>query len=262
MLNDMQFQTRIQDDNDFLATCDLPDCDHVSHITPRLGGFNIDEKNPEAWSMGNTIVAITAGMSEYNKGIIKDSIQLASIAATNRFPQDGVERYGHFLRVLTTCGWFSQSSGMSDYQVRNRRFTMEQAALEVLKSAIAAAALPGPTSLLLLNVAKDAVAALQNDEAKRSLFDQHSKTYSGGTFTIASSAESADGEVVMAMGALDFSSSLNITNVLFWEWSNSTVRIKRAQNHLTLNQVQYERVRRTVEAKLTEYSNEAINELF
>lgn len=261
-MNNLQIEDRFQDDIEFIANCDLPDCDHGLHITPRLAEFNIDEKNPEAVVAGNTILSIAAGMSKYHKGIVKDSVLFATIAATNRFPNDGVERYGHFVRVLTACGWLTQASGMSDYRVGNRRFTMEQAALEVLKSAIAAAALPGPTSLLLLNVAKDAIAALKNDEPKRILFDQKSRNYSGASFATASSAESADGEVVMAMGALDFSTNLNVTNVLFWEWSSSSVRIKRAQNHLTLNQAHYERIRLSVETKLGEYANEALNELF
>jgi len=262
MFNNHEVESRIKDDNDFIANCDLPDCDHLSHIAPRLGGFNIDEKNAEAVVAGNTIVAIAAGMSKYNKGIIKDSVLFATIAAEKRFPQDGVARYGHFIRVLLGCGWFSQASGMSDYRSSHRRFSMDQAALDVLKSAIVAAAVPGPTALLLMKIAKEAVEALQSDEAKRELFDGKSRNHSGASFAMASSAESADGEVVMAMGALDFTTSLRVTDVLFWEWSSSALHIKRAQNHLSLNQAQYERVRRTVERKLDEYGNQALNELF
>ena len=251
MLNDFEVEDSvIQQDLKFIENCELADCDHSDHMASGLAGFDVDEKNAEGVVAGNSLVSIAAGMSDYNKQAVKDTVLLATLAANKSYPRGGVQWYRMFTRVLTSCGWFSQGTGFSDYRVGNTRFTMEQTALKILASAITAAALPGPTRLLMLKVAKDTVSALQDSNEPLRLFEQSSKTHSGAKFAIGSSAESRDGEVIMAMGALDFSTNLNVTNVLFWEWNSSSVRIKRAENHMTLNQRHYESMRDTIETKL------------
>lgn len=251
MLNDFEVEEAvIQQDIRFIESCELADCDHDEHMASGLAGFEVDEKNAEAVVAGNSLVSIAAGMSNDNKQAIKDTVLFATLVANKSHPEGGVQWYRMFTRVLTGCGWFSQSTSFSDYRVGNSRFTMEQAALKILASALTAVALPGPTRVLMLKVAKDTISALQESEEPLRLFDKSSKTHSGAKFAIGSSAESKDGEVIMAMGALDFSTRLNVTNVLFWEWNSSSVRIKRAENHMKLNQGQYERMRDVIETKL------------
>jgi hypothetical protein len=62
------------------------------------------------------------------------------------------------------------------------------------------------------------------------------------------------------MGALDFSTRLDVTNVLFWEWNSSSVQIKRAENHMTLNQAHFVRVRDVIEGKLNDQARQALEE--
>lgn len=249
-----------------IANCDLGGCDHQEHIDNKrksLELIEVDEKNPGALVAGDTVISIVAGMSKENKQILKDSVLLASLAATKKYRdsnENAVKWYETFTRVLGYCGWFSQSRELSDYRSRNTRFTMEQEALKILESAILAMAVPGPTSLLLLNVAKDTVKALQTSDKPLRLFENSSKTHKSAKFAIASAAESSDGEVIMAMGAVNFVTSQDITNVLFWEWNNASVGIKRAENHLVLNLQHYERVRSEVEAKLTANARSALAE--
>jgi hypothetical protein len=260
MLNNIDLETRIDQSLTFIEGCELGDCNHASHPMPRLAGFEVDEMNPEALVAGDAIVSIVAGMTKENKQIVKDTILFATLVANKAHPNGGVAWYEQFTKVLANCGWLSLSTGMSDYRVGNSRFTMEQAALKILESAIVAAALPGPTSLLLLKVAKDTVTALQESEKPLRLFEQSSKTHNGAKFAIASAAESSDGEIVMAMGALDFSTRLDVTNVLFWEWNSSSVQIKRAENHMTLNQAHFVRVRDVIEGKLNDQARQALEE--
>ncbi|GFM82938.1 hypothetical protein PSCICN_36300 [Pseudomonas cichorii] len=249
-----------------IANCDLGDCDHQEHVDNKrksLGLMEVDEKNPGALVAGDTVVSIVSGMSKENKQIIKDSVLLASLAANKKYRdsnENAVQWYETFTKVLGYCGWFSQSRELSDYRSSNTRFTMEQEALKILESAIVAMAVPGPTSVLLLKVAKDTVKALQASDKPLRLFENSSKTHKSAKFTIASAAESSDGEVVMAMGAVNFVTSQGITNVLFWEWNNASVRIKRAENNLVLNPQHYARVKGEVEAKLTANARSALAE--
>ena len=220
--------------------------------------FDVDEKAPTAQVIGNTIVSIVAGMSEDNKKIINDILLFATLASNKAAPQGGISWYQKYIQVLTSCGLYSQSSGWADYSFKHKSFTMDQVALEILKSAIQAAVLPGATAVLMLKVAKDTIDALQRNDAPLRLFERESKTHDGAKFAIATAAESSDGSVAIAMGSVDFSTSLGVTNVLFWEWSNTSVRIQRGENVLTLNHGQYARVRKAVEAKLDGFADKSI----
>ncbi|WP_122314114.1 hypothetical protein [Pseudomonas cichorii] len=249
-----------------IANCDLGNCAHQEHTDKKsksLMQMDIDEKNPGALVAGDTIVSIVAGMSKENKQILKDSVLLASLAASKKYQdsnENAVQWYETFIKVMGYCGWFSQAKGLTDYRSSHTRFTMEQEALKILESAIVAMAVPGPTAVLLLKVAKDTIKALQSSDKPLRLFENQSKTHKSAKFAIASAAESTDGEVVMAMGAVNFVTTQDITNVLFWEWNNASVRIKRAENNLVLNAQHYERVREAVEAKLAENARDALAE--
>ncbi|MFH4134713.1 hypothetical protein WAI79_20090, partial [Acinetobacter baumannii] len=63
---------------------------------------------------------------------------------------------------------------------------MDEVGLETLGSAVAAAALPGPASLLMLKVAADAIAALKDKKEPLRLFESQTKNHRGGSFRIAS----------------------------------------------------------------------------
>jgi hypothetical protein len=255
-----EFEASIKESKEFIESCDLSACDHAGHVSRRLAAFDVDPKEQEGFVAGDVVVAITAGMSKKNKQIMKDTMLYATLAANSKFPQGGVDWYRLYTKVLSYCGWFSQSSGFSDYRTSNGRFTMDQVALQILESAIVSAALPVSASMMLLKVAKDTVQALQENDEPLRLFESKSKTHTGAKFAIASAAESGDGELVVAMAALDFNTQLDVTNVLFWEWSNSSVRIKRAENHLTLNHGHYERVKSGIEAQLADKALQALME--
>lgn len=259
-MNDLSFETRIKESVEFIEQCELGDCDHALHRQNRLAKFDVDEANPEAVVADNTVIAITAGMTKDNKRIVKDTMLFASLVANKAHPNGGVAWYERYLNVLSYCGWFPQSSGLSDYRLTHSSFTLDQVALKILESALVAAALPGPAKLLMLKVAKDTIDALREKDKPLRLFNQSSKTHPGAKFAIAAAAESSDGEVVVAMGALDFNTRLNVTQVLFTEWSSSSVHIKRAENHMILAQDHYERVRDVVEKKLTGGARQALEE--
>jgi hypothetical protein len=255
-----ELEVSIKESKEFIESCDLGACDHVSHASTRLAAFEVDPKEQEGFVAGDVVIAITAGMSKTNKQIMKNTMLFATLAANSKFPEGGVDWYRLYTRILSYCGWYSQFSGMSDYRTSNGRFTMDQVALQILESAIVSAALPVSASMMLLKVAKDTVQALQQNDEPLRLFESTSKTHSGAKFAIASAAESEDGELVVAMAAVDFKAQLDVTNVLFWEWSKSSVHIKRAENYMTLNHALYEGVKATIENRLTEKALQALME--
>lgn len=246
-----------------IANCELAECDRTPHPAghPRaLDAVDSGVTPSEAAVANDMIVSLMAGMRERNKQIVKDTVLFASLVADKAYPAGGVAWYDRFETVMKYCGWLPQSSAFSDYRASNSRFTMEQEGLKILASVITAMALPGPTSALMLKVASDTVQALQQSGKPLRLFETSSKTHNGAKFAIASAVETKDEEVVMALGALNFATSLDVTNVLFWEWNGSSVQIKRAESVMTLNQRHFEGVRDVINDRLAGNAREALAE--
>ncbi len=211
---------------------------------------------------GGTLIAFAEGVSRQNKDDVMNSLLYATLAANVKYnPESQSDQwYGLFNTVLSRLGWLSTKWSYARYRATQQRFTMDEVGLEILGSAIAAATLPGPASLAMLKVAKDAVTALSARKEPLRLFERQTKTHRGGNFRIAACAESADGDVSLAMGAVAFSSNINVTNVMFWEWQNSDVETYKGENSLVFNTRVYASVRDVVQKKLDENARNALEE--
>lgn len=211
---------------------------------------------------GGSLVAFAQGVSRQNREDVMDSLLFATLVANKAAnPETQSDKwYQQFNTVLATLGWFSAHWRYARYNTTRQRFTMDQAGLEIVKSAIAAAALPGPAAFALLKVAQDALTALSANKEPLRLFERQTRTHRGGNFRVASCSESEDGLVNLSMGAVAFRSDLNVTNVLFWEWNNSEVEIYRGENNLTLNTRIYARHRAQIQDKLGDGAKSAIAE--
>ena len=256
--------------NDYIAGCELADCTQslAEHVARMSASAQTTEQPlavappAEAAVAGGSLVAFAPGMSRQNKDDVLDSFLFATLVANKAYnPEKNSDLwYRQFNTVLATLGWLTTNWRYARYQTGQRRLSMDQAGLEIIRSAIAAAALPGPASLAMLKVAQDAVAALNSKEGALSLFERQTKTHRGGNFRLASCTESADGGLEVAMGAVAFRSRISVTNVLFWEWNNSDVEIYKGENYLTLNTRLYGDVRDVVRQRLGANAKTAIQE--
>lgn len=249
----------------FINNCQLANCthsmiEHVSAMDDPVPGLQ-DEPSQGAVVAGN-LLAFAEGVSRQNKEDVMDTFLFATLSANKDFNPETQSRewYEHFNRVLSTLGWLSTNWRYSRYYSTHRRFSMEQAGLEIISSAIAAAALPGPASIAMLKVAGDAVAALKAQDEPLRLFERQTKTHRGANFRIGACAESNDGTVSMAMGAVNFATSSAVTNVLFWEWNSAEVSAFRGENHLVFNTRVYARLREQIQQRLSKSASAAIEE--
>jgi hypothetical protein len=253
---------------DFIATCELADCthslaEHVAAMAQPTAAIPPAINEPaDAAVVGGSLVAFAQGVSRQNKDDVMDSLLFATLAANRRYSQEKNtdQWYRQFHTVLSTLGWVGTQWNYARYHASQQRFTMDKVGLEIVESAIIAAALPGPASLAMLKVAKDAIAALSKKEGPLGLFERQTKMHRGGNFRIASCAESEDGDVSIAMGAVAFHSALSVTNVLFWEWNKTDVETYKGENYLTLNSRLYSGHRDLVRQKLADKVKAAIEE--
>jgi hypothetical protein len=183
------------------------------------------------------IVAFVNGASAQNKRDVLNTFMFARLAASYEFDSklEGDRWYGLFSQVMLDLGWVGFKSRYTRYTATERRFTMEQAGLKILASAIAAASMPGPAALAMLTVAEDAVKALQESKEAVGLFERQTKDHRDADFAMASCIQLAGNDLVMAMGSVHMKANTNVTNVLLTEWQSSSVSVMRAEDTVTLN---------------------------
>lgn len=249
----------------FINQCQLANCSHslMEHVAAMNASVPRSLNDPaQAAVIGSNLLAFAEGISRQNKEDVMDSFLFATLVANKAFnPETQSQQwYAQFNNVLNKLGWFSTNWSYSRYRSTHQRFSMEQAGLEILGSAIAAAALPGPASVAMLKVAADAVQALKAQDKPLHLFERQSKTHRGANFRIGACTESTDGTVNLAMGAVNFSADSAVTHVLFWEWNSTQVETFRGEDMLVLNTRAYAKLRTQVQERLSKSAASAIEE--
>jgi len=236
----------------------LPLMGRMPMMPSRVDGADAGEP-ADAAVVGGNIVAFAEGVSPQSKDDVMDSLLLATLVANKAFNPEtqGDQWYGKYNESLAMMGWLSSHWRYSRYRATQKRFSMDEVGLEILGSAIAAAALPGPASIAMLKVAKDAVTALSAKKEPLRLFEKQAKTHRGGSFRIASCVES-EGVVNLAMAGVSFQADSEVTNVLFWEWQDSQVESYLGENSLVFNTRVYAGVRAAVQEKLGANAKSAI----
>ncbi|KWS11718.1 hypothetical protein AL064_11310 [Pseudomonas syringae pv. syringae] len=258
------------DNLDYIAACELAECppllaDYAAAATPGL----LEARDVTDASSGNegavvagSLLAFASGISAQSKQDVMNSFLFATLVANKAFSSEtqGDQWYDKFNEVLSKVGWLSTQWSYARYRATQQRFTMDEVGLEILGSAITAAALPGPASLLMLKVAADAIAALKAKKEPLRLFENQTKSHRGGSFRIASCIESEDNIVSLAMAAVSFQADSDVTNVLFWEWQDTSVQTWKGEDSLLLNTALYARHRDLIQQRLDDNASRAIAE--
>jgi len=106
--------------------------------------FDIEEPS-RASVVGDAILSFVSGMSDQNRADVLNTYLFASLAANKKYPADnqGKEWYQTFLQVMQDAGWIVLKRYYDSTFASGKSFTMDQLALTILSSAVAAAAVPG-----------------------------------------------------------------------------------------------------------------------
>lgn len=251
----------------YISDCELAECSYLLD-NPRVAKAKglmdpSDEPTaPTAAVVGGSLLAFTDSVTKQNREDIMDSFLFATLVANKAFNPETASQlwYGKFNEVLAAVGWFASSWSFTRYRATQTSFSMDQAGLNILGSVIAGAALPGPAAAAMLKVAGDALTVLKGKEKPLSLFDRQTRTHNGASFRIGACAESQNGSVVVAMGAVNFTSSSKVTSVLFWKYNDAEVSTFRGEDELVLNSHIYAGHRHLIQKKLGNKAQSAIEE--
>ncbi|MFJ4194068.1 hypothetical protein [Pseudomonas sp. NPDC089534] len=227
----------------------------------RLTPFNIEVPD-RASVVGDAILAFVSGMSEQNRADVLNTYLFASLAANKKYPLEsqGKEWYQTFLTVMQDAGWIILKKYYDSTSASGKSFKMDQLALTILGSALAAAAVPGPTSALLLKVATDAMASLQANDKPLQVFDRNIQDKGTGGFAVGSCLETEGKEVILTLGAVRFINRVNQTKVLFVNWDSSSVDLYRGESSMTMVPAIIEKTRDIIAGKLGDRAVKQISE--
>jgi hypothetical protein len=223
-----------------------PDQVHVARsflAAPMLAPEDVGK--PEGYVDKGSVVAFVAGVSTQNKADVLNSTLLAQLAADKKFDREAkvLDWYKFYGSVLEKVGWVVQGYNWSDYKSQKMSFTMDEAVLEIV-----AAAFTGEGAAVVA-ATLDALRKLPKQDGRLQLFNHSSTAAKEGNFQISACSEK-DGSVAMNTAAFYFNSNKQVTDVLFFTFASSDVKLTKSLQGQTLNTEVYAKVRNDVLSKL------------
>ena len=240
----------------FLEELSLPEIDtsRPAVFRPKAAAFQA-EKEGAAVNAGS-LVSFVSGLTEIHKSDVLNSTLLAQLAAsrkTDRF-QHTFDWYTHYTTVLAQVGWTVPAFAFRDYRPSSSSFQLSDAVLEIL------GAIATGDEMDILRTSLSSLKDKPGNEGPLTLFDQQSFPETKGTFQIFPVGED-DGQLVMAMSAMQFNSQEHVTRFLWWSWSSTTVKLQQSAQKAVLNEDLYRQVRQQVIDKLGDRAKQFIKDI-
>lgn len=211
-------------------------------LAPVRAELPIDRDELNAAIMGTGIAGFDASMSKRSKRIVKNTYMYADLVALLKYPgkSQREQRYDEFVKLMKLSGWFVFSAPYNKYQSSSQKLTMDNLALGILHTAVTAAVSQGQAALKVLStVADSTMAALKDEPEALKLFENNSKKAEGGNFCMSTALEGADGDITMAIAAVQYFAAAQPTKVLFVEWNTSSVEIYNSSAHMHMDEEDY-----------------------
>lgn len=201
--------------------------------------------------VGEGILSFTSNLSDQNRTDAQNAFLFATLVANKKYPREdqGKEWYLQFREVMTNSGWNPFIKYDNDLVVGGTSVRMDKLVLEILSSLIAGAALPGPTSALMLKVAGDAIAALAKRETALTLYERNLLNQGVGGISAGACTE-VNGEPIMAVGAVRFQRRNTSTKVLFVDTDIRNVKMYRGETVFAKNTTVADASRDLIKQKL------------
>ncbi|WP_455925240.1 hypothetical protein [Pseudomonas putida] len=223
----------------------------------RVANYSLSTRGVEAGEadsaavVGNAVLSFTTGITPQNKQDAMNTYLFATKVATHDFKEGkGEGWYNKFRQVMGTLGWVEIQNSYHQHTSKKQKFSMDEVAVEILKSALLTAALPGATGLMAVESARKAVETLKTKEGARTVLDRQVSSDKGGNFGLGSAMQTAEGDVILSLGSLHYTSDVNATNVVFSHWDSASIDLYQGATTFVMNPKMIDATRPTVERKL------------
>jgi len=200
----------------------------------------------------SSLLAFGAGMSAQSRQDAKNSYLFATLVANKRHNQLTLSEawFDYFLEAMSDCGW---SVAQRTYDKEsNSGHSLKLGNIVVKAVQVAAGSLlhGGPIVQALGQLAESAIAGLGANEQALTLFEHSLHRKSNVMVGVASCIETRDGEVVMALGAIQRNVRREDLDTLLFDWDSDTSATYRSTAALSFNSQVYARTRDLIQERL------------
>ncbi|TVT82565.1 hypothetical protein [Pseudomonas sp. H3(2019)] len=206
-----------------------------------LASAPVDTDELNAAIMGAGVVGFLDGMSKRNKRIVKNTFMYADIKALMKYPAESQkeERYKLFMQTMRNLGWMVSRDNYIRHVSSEMRLTMANIAAQIIGTVVSGAIGGTPIGAALTAMTGSTLEALKKEPEALKLFEKNAKKPEGGSFALASCTQDADGEILMAVGAIQYQARQQSTSVLFGEWYSSDVSIYKGMSSMMMDEEDY-----------------------
>lgn len=203
-----------------------------------------------------SLVSFVSGISPIHKSDVLNSTLLAQLAADKQYNRFTDTRlwYSFYTSVLSNVGWVVPAFAFRQYRPSGSSLVLSDAVLQIL------AAVATGNELAILTASLNALRDKPENEGALTLFDRQSFPENLGTFQIFPVGED-DGQLVMALAALQFNAVKHVTRFLWFRWESVQSSLFQSAQKAVLNEAVYSRVRQQVIDKLGDNASKFIDDL-
>lgn len=211
---------------------------------------------PSGFVVNGSTISFVANISLQNQQDVLNSTLLAQLAATKKFDRENqtIEWYQFYRTVLENVGWVIQEFSFDKFNASGSQFSVDKVVLEIL------AAIASDDEMAIVQKTIEALKALDNGDGRLVLFESTSHSMQRGNFQIGIATD-VGGVVAMKVGAFHFSTTNNVTKVLWFSFSDSDTSFHKSAQTVSLNQQIYSRVRGAVLTKLGDKAKDFVKDL-
>ncbi len=202
----------------------------------------------------SSLLAFGTGMTAQNRQDVKNSYLFASLVANKRHDQLtlGEAWFGYFLEAMNDLGWAVAQRTHENASDTGQSLTLSNVVVKAVE--VAASNLIGGASVVqsLGLFAEKSIQSLSKNEQALTLFKRSLHQRSNVMVGVASCIETKDGEVVMALGAIQRRIRKEDLGTPLFDWNSNTSSTFRSTAALSFNTQIYAKARGLVEQRLGE----------
>lgn len=202
----------------------------------------------------SSLLAFGAGMTAQNRQDVKNSYLFASLVANKRHNQLTLSEawFDYFLEAMTDCGWAVARRTHEKASDTAQSLKLSNVAVQAVQVAASSLLSGGPVVQVLGAFAEKAIGSLNKNEEALTLFKRSLYRQSNVMVGVASCIETKEGEVVMALGAIQRTVRKEDLDTVLFDWDSNTSATYRSTAALSFNTQIYAKTRELIERRLGE----------
>lgn len=205
--------------------------------------------------VGSSLLAFGAGICAQTRTDVKNSFLLASLVAAKNCDDTRPDEhwFNLFIDAMRSCGWVIANRTYDQENTTEQSLKLSNIVLDAVRTAATSLIGGSAVSAVLSTLADQAMQNLPKSDKAMELFKRNVSSKASASVGLAACKQTDDGEILMAVGAVQHMSSKQDVEVLFFDWDGANSTTYKGTVALSFSLELYRRVRDTVESKIASH---------